>query len=67
MQVVIVCSNGEDVVKEIKESQSQPIPADFQQNEQLNALRHQLEIHKEEIINLRDKVYVLNRIISMRR
>jgi len=57
----------EKIQSDMLTSQDSPISADFQQFEQLNSLRHQLEIHKEEIINLRDKVYVLNRIVSMRR
>ena len=57
----------EKIQSDMLASQDSPISADFKQFEQLNSLRHQLEIHKEEIINLRDKVYVLNRIVSMRR
>tara|TARA_R110000744_G_scaffold10269_4_gene32021 strand:- start:862 stop:1191 length:330 start_codon:yes stop_codon:yes gene_type:complete len=57
----------EKIQTDMMANQDSPISADFKQFEQLNSLRHQLEIHKEEIINLRDKLYVLNRIVSLRR
>jgi len=57
----------EAIIKAQEENQNSWIPADFQQFEILKAHKELLAQHQAEIIRLQDKVYQLNRLLSMRR
>ena len=57
----------EAIIKAQEENQNSWIPADYQQFEVLKSHKELLAQHQAEIIRLQDKVYQLNRIISMRR
>ena len=60
-------SNIEEIIKAQEKNQNALIPADYRQFEILKAHKELLAQHQAEIIRLQDKVYQLNRIISMRR
>ena len=60
-------SNIEEIVKAQEANQDALIPADYRQFEILKSHKELLAQHQAEIIRLQDKVYQLNRIISMRR
>ena len=60
-------SNIEEIVKAQEKNQNALIPADYRQFEILKAHKELLAQHQAEIIRLQDKVYQLNRILSMRR
>ena len=57
----------ESIIKAQEENQNSWIPADYQQFEILKAHKELLAQHQAEIIRLQDKVYQLNRMLSMRR
>jgi hypothetical protein len=57
----------ESIIKGQEENQNSWIPADYQQFEILKAHKEILAQHEAEIIRLQDKVYQLNRMLSMRR
>jgi len=57
----------EAIIKAQEENQNSWIPADYQQFEVLKSHKELLAQHQAEIIRLQDKVYQLNRILSMRR
>ena len=57
----------EAIIKAQEENQNAWIPADFQQFEILKSHKEILAQHQAEIIRLQDKVYQLNRLLSMRR
>ena len=59
--------NIDEILKEIKESQDKPISSDIFQNTSLRFVEEMLAQHQAEIIRLQDKVYQLNRMLSMRR
>ena len=59
--------NIDEIIKTQEKNQNSEIPADYRQFEILNAHKELLAQHRAEIIRLQDKVYQLNRIISMRR
>lgn len=59
--------NIDEILKEIKNSQDKPISSDIFQNTSLRFVEEMLAQHQAEIIRLQDKVYQLNRILSMRR
>ena len=50
-----------------EKNQNAEIPADYRQFEILKAHKELLAQHQAEIIRLQDKVYQLNRLLSMRR
>ena len=56
-----------EIQKTQEENQNSWIPADFQQFEILKAHKEILAQHEAEIIRLQDKVYQLNRMLSVRR
>ena len=60
-------SNIEEIIKAQEKNQNALIPADYRQFEILKAHKELLAQHQAEIIRLQDKVYQINRIISMRR
>tara|TARA_E500000331_G_scaffold65537_1_gene60180 strand:+ start:460 stop:789 length:330 start_codon:yes stop_codon:yes gene_type:complete len=60
-------SNIEEIVKAQEKNQNALIPADYRQFEILKAHKEILAQHEAEIIRLQDKVYQLNRILSIRR
>ena len=60
-------SNIEEIIKAQEKNQNALIPADYRQFEILKSHKELLAQHQAEIIRLQDKVYQLNRIISMRR
>ena len=59
--------NIEEIIKAQVANQDALIPADYRQFEILKAHKEILAQHEAEIIRLQDKVYQLNRIVSMRR
>ena len=60
-------SNIEEIVKAQEANQDALIPADYRQFEILKSHKELLAQHEAEIIRLQDKIYQLNRILSIRR
>ena len=60
-------NNIDEIIKTQEKNQNAWIPADFQQFEILKSHKEILAQHEAEIIRLQDKVYQLNRLLSMRR
>ena len=56
-----------DIETTILENQDQPISSDWVQNTSLKFIEKTIAQHEAEIIKLQDKVYQLNRMLSMRR
>ena len=59
--------NIEEIIKAQEANQDALIPADYRQFEILKSHKELLAQHEAEIIRLQDKIYQLNRILSMRR
>lgn len=57
----------EKIQADMLANQDAPISSDHVQNTSLRFLEEMLAQHEAEIVKLQDKVYQLNRIISMRR
>ena len=57
----------EKIQSDMLASQDAPISSDHIQNTSLRFLEEMMAQHEAEIIKLQDKVYQLNRLISMRR
>ena len=57
----------EGIQKGISSAQDQPISSDHIQNTSIKFIEKTIAQHEAEIIKLQDKVYQLNRIMSMRR
>ena len=57
----------EKIQSDMLASQDAPISSDHIQNTRLRFLEEMMAQHEAEIVKLQDKVYQLNRIISMRR
>ena len=57
----------EKIQSDMLASQDAPISSDHIQNTSLRFLKEMMAQHEAEIVKLQDKVYQLNRIISMRR